>query len=605
MEFTNKLDLDKKVKIDNGSQGEVYLAYPVDSGCQGTVFAIKETHSEFIENEVRVCEYVAQNYNNVDGMSASGDGIVSYKGLYTHRNGKKYLVFEFCEGRNVLKNFINFFKRSGQAVHESDIVDFIRRIATIVKQLHSIGVIHRDLKLQNFVGDFPHPSRNLRVIDFGLSFLESDSDEIKRRKAGSRGYCAPEILEGGAATKACDIFSLGVITYIMLALRYPFPYTGSESAYVDSVYQTNHLDVLNGMPVAKDLLGRMLHPNPLMRPNIDQVLKHEWFAAVRPTVMDPNYLRSLRGFDIERLLGKAVRNGLALFRGEAPKSFRGGRRNGTIGGESFVNESHRSFQYQLLNIPVKKLKILKEKLGVRPCAMQLRSSSTQSNDVHWGEAVSLLSKHLGVADKLLKPVLAMLFHLFGKVGDKTVEWLARGNTEKITASIDKRKFLLALASFYIPSEDGYVDKKWTRFCFSLFDADGGGDIDMEEFFRFGTSFLCFIRSRHMQSSLATAVVLPAMTSSSPRKSKSQIPTSAEEEDIPYPTKRRRTNENTSTATAGVPPSLGIPEDVGTNEQTSISVHLLRSTFDLVDGDGSGGIDLSEFSLWVKTLYQHC
>ena len=98
----------------------------------------------------------------------------------------------------------------------------VKQIISAIKHLHDHGICHRDLKLENIMLE----NRNIRdpmvkVIDFGLAqYFHSDTD-MMCTKTGTPYYMAPEVIEG-KYDESCDMWSIGVITYCLLAGYPPF-----------------------------------------------------------------------------------------------------------------------------------------------------------------------------------------------------------------------------------------------------------------------------------------------------------------------------------------------------------------------------------------------
>ena len=85
---------------------------------------------------------------------------------------------------------------------------------------HKYNIVHRDLKPENLLYESSKKDANLKVIDWGTSKI-ADPNEVMKQKFGTPYYIAPEVLEGNY-TEKCDIWSLGVILYIMLCGYPPF-----------------------------------------------------------------------------------------------------------------------------------------------------------------------------------------------------------------------------------------------------------------------------------------------------------------------------------------------------------------------------------------------
>lgn len=111
-------------------------------------------------------------------------------------------------------------KNQGFVFREDRAARLMKDMISAVKYLHSIGIVHRDLKLENFLFQGESSSSPLILIDFGLS-KHFDSTERMRQRVGSCYYTAPEVLSGDYDYR-CDLWSLGVICYMLLSGSPPF-----------------------------------------------------------------------------------------------------------------------------------------------------------------------------------------------------------------------------------------------------------------------------------------------------------------------------------------------------------------------------------------------
>jgi calcium-dependent protein kinase len=123
---------------------------------------------------------------------------------------------EFCSGGEL----IEIFPQEG-ALPESDALDYIRRILMAVNHVHRIGIVHRDLKPENFLFSTTKSTHELKLVDFGLSNKFSDKFEKLHSTVGTPFYIAPEVLKSNYDSK-CDLWSVGIILYIMLSGDLPF-----------------------------------------------------------------------------------------------------------------------------------------------------------------------------------------------------------------------------------------------------------------------------------------------------------------------------------------------------------------------------------------------
>ncbi|KAI4307047.1 hypothetical protein L6164_030277 [Bauhinia variegata] len=184
-----------------------------------------------------------------------------------------YIVMELCEGGELLDRIL----ARGGRYSEEDAKSIVAQILDVVAFCHLQGVVHRDLKPENFLfvskdGDAP-----MKVIDFGLSdFVRPDQrlNDI----VGSAYYVAPEVLHRSYSVEA-DLWSIGVITYILLCGSRPF-WARTESGIFRSVLRANpNLDDSpwpSVSPEAKDFVKRLLNKDHRKRMTAAQALTHPW-----------------------------------------------------------------------------------------------------------------------------------------------------------------------------------------------------------------------------------------------------------------------------------------------------------------------------------------
>jgi len=163
---------------------------------------------------------------------------------------------------------------------------YFKQIINGLEACHNANVVHRDLKPQNLLLDAKY---NLKITDFGLSkIIQSDADSImKTTYVGTRGYQAPELLLNQKYDLKCDIFSVGVILFILLAGYPPFEQAArtdkwfkplSKGKY-DKFWRAHQKSQIVKIPAAKDLLTRMLCPDPAQRIDMNGIKNHEWFKG--------------------------------------------------------------------------------------------------------------------------------------------------------------------------------------------------------------------------------------------------------------------------------------------------------------------------------------
>ena len=103
---------------------------------------------------------------------------------------------------------------------EKDAADLIKQVLSAVAYMHDSGVVHRDLKPENLLYHSPEEESKIMISDFGLSKMEDSG--IMATACGTPGYVAPEVLAQKPYGKEVDVWSIGVISYILLCGYPPF-----------------------------------------------------------------------------------------------------------------------------------------------------------------------------------------------------------------------------------------------------------------------------------------------------------------------------------------------------------------------------------------------
>ncbi|GJP33447.1 hypothetical protein CLOM_g17988 [Closterium sp. NIES-68] len=225
---------------------------------------------------------------------AGHPGVVGLRAVFED-DKEVHLVMDLCEGGELFDEVVRFGRLS-----ERDAALIFRQLASGVAFCHSRGVLHRDLKPENILLHRSAPSgavpaspaatsalaapeslesRGLtaKLADFGLS-IALDNGRVGYGTAGSPFYMAPEVLTG-EYEYAADVWSLGVILYIMLCGRPPF-WGKTDAAVYDAILR-GKLDfsgaAWTGVSVeARSLIRCMLQSDPRRRPTAVKVLSHPW-----------------------------------------------------------------------------------------------------------------------------------------------------------------------------------------------------------------------------------------------------------------------------------------------------------------------------------------
>ncbi|KAK4734770.1 hypothetical protein R3W88_009031 [Solanum pinnatisectum] len=224
---------------------------------------------EDVRREVKILKALSGHQNLVKFYDAFEDA------------NNVYIVMELCEGGELLDRILS---RGGRYTEE-DAKSIVVQILNVVAFCHLQGVVHRDLKPENFLFAKKDEDSPMKVIDFGLSdFIKPDQrlNDI----VGSAYYVAPEVLHRSYSIEA-DMWSIGVITYILLCGSRPF-WARTESGIFRSVLRADPNFEDSPWPAvsaeARDFVKRLLNKDHRKRMTASQALTHPWLRTENPFI---------------------------------------------------------------------------------------------------------------------------------------------------------------------------------------------------------------------------------------------------------------------------------------------------------------------------------
>ena len=261
-----------KIKLlGQGSFGKVYL---VRNKKLNTNFAMKIIEKQSHNNDPKEEENLMNEINILRKLDHPN--ILKINDFYSTE--KEYIIItEFCPEGELFYEIKNF------APFEEPLAGwYMKQILSAVNYCHKNKIIHRDLKPENILIS----QRNkkgfniIKIIDFGTAILFNKKD---KKLAGSIYYLSPEIISKNRNyTEKCDIWSCGIIMYILLSGRPPF--NGDSDEDILKKIMRNNID-LEKYPwsvislEAKDLLKKLLEFDPKKRITAEEALNHEWFEC--------------------------------------------------------------------------------------------------------------------------------------------------------------------------------------------------------------------------------------------------------------------------------------------------------------------------------------
>ena len=166
---------------------------------------------------------------------------------------------------------------------EAETADLLIQLLCAVAFMHEQGIVHRDLKLENLLYYDDTEDSKILVADYGLSEYEWELKEGSP-VCGTPGYLSPEVIARQPCTTAADVWSIGVIAYILLAGYPPF-FANPDEPDTDATlfkkiltgdYKFHDNSWSHISPDARDFIRCLLCPDPLQRPTCEEALSHPW-----------------------------------------------------------------------------------------------------------------------------------------------------------------------------------------------------------------------------------------------------------------------------------------------------------------------------------------
>eukprot|EP00607_Mallomonas_marina_P004898 CAMPEP_0182437126 /NCGR_PEP_ID=MMETSP1167-20130531/84830_1 /TAXON_ID=2988 /ORGANISM="Mallomonas Sp, Strain CCMP3275" /LENGTH=722 /DNA_ID=CAMNT_0024629925 /DNA_START=292 /DNA_END=2457 /DNA_ORIENTATION=+ len=258
-------------KLGKGSYGSVYLA---------THRMTTDERAVKVMNVDRVTSYYLRKLHTEIAILRRLDhpNIIRLHDVFFGRRSV-YLVTELCRGGELFE-LLTSGKKQGFVFREDRASRLLRDMLSAVKYLHSQGVVHRDLKLENFLFEGESALSPLILIDFGLSKMFDPGEKIRQR-VGSCYYTAPEVLNG-AYDHRCDLWSLGVITYMLLSGCPPFVGKTPEEIHMSTLTHEPEFSerrFKHVSPVGIDFMRKLLIKDPERRMDSKEALSHPFIAG--------------------------------------------------------------------------------------------------------------------------------------------------------------------------------------------------------------------------------------------------------------------------------------------------------------------------------------
>jgi len=187
-----------------------------------------------------------------------------------------FIVMNYYKGGDLFERV----KNNG-TLSEDKAKSVMWRILDAIRYIHSLGIVHRDLKPENILLCFEDSDIHVAVADFGLSdFLGPDTH--LSMPCGTLSYVAPEVFGDDGYGKEIDLWSLGVILYVIL--RGSLPFSGKNKKSIATKIMSHKLTFNSPKwdkisPEAKDLITKLLVVDPAKRLTEYEAMRHPWFTT--------------------------------------------------------------------------------------------------------------------------------------------------------------------------------------------------------------------------------------------------------------------------------------------------------------------------------------
>ncbi|XP_022844672.1 CBL-interacting serine/threonine-protein kinase 1-like [Olea europaea var. sylvestris] len=250
--------------LGEGNFGKVKYAKNVDSG---QPFAIKILEKNRII-DLKITDQIKREIGTLKLLKHPN--VVRLHEVLASKT-KIYMVLEYVNGGELFDRISSKGKLS-----EAEGRKFFQQLVDGVSYCHNRGVFHRDLKLENVLIDV---NGNIKITDFGLSALPQHfrDDGLLHTTCGSPNYVAPEILSNrGYDGATSDTWSCGVILYVILTGYLPFDDRNLAVLY-QKIFKGDAQIPKWLSPGARNLIKRILDPNPHTRMTMAEIKENDWF----------------------------------------------------------------------------------------------------------------------------------------------------------------------------------------------------------------------------------------------------------------------------------------------------------------------------------------
>ncbi|KAK4757030.1 hypothetical protein SAY87_007157 [Trapa incisa] len=257
-------------EIGRGRFGKIFRCFSAENG---GIYAAKVIDKSLLEDATdREC---LENEPKIMALLSPHPNIVSIVDAFDSSDESLAIVMDLCGSQNLYDRIA----RSGRAMAEPDAASLMKQLLLAVAHCHRLGVAHRDIKPENVFFDLR--GATVKLGDFGSAVWLGGGSVTG--VVGTPYYVAPEVLTGRDYGEKVDVWSCGVIIYIMLSGGIPPFYGDSAEDIFEAVVRANLRfppKIFRSVSAsAKDLIRKMVCRDASRRISAEQALRHPWILG--------------------------------------------------------------------------------------------------------------------------------------------------------------------------------------------------------------------------------------------------------------------------------------------------------------------------------------
>lgn len=303
----NTIEYESDIKVNNdlivnkidGTPSEYYdIRKKLGEGSYGVVWRVEHKQTgltramkKIIKNQRSKSDSEREIMNEINILKKMDHpNIVKIFEFYNTAEGY-YLITEFCSDGELFNEIVD-----NAPFSEPSAARIMYQIFSAVNYCHKMNIIHRDLKPENILIEKKDGKKyNIKIIDFGTAKLY-EKNKSEKKVIGSSYYIAPEVLTENY-NQMCDLWSCGVILYILLSGKAPFS-GKTDSIILEKIkigkFNMNIKPFENISSEVKDLIVNLLQKSPAKRLTAQKALEHSWFKKL-------NIKANIAESDLERI----------------------------------------------------------------------------------------------------------------------------------------------------------------------------------------------------------------------------------------------------------------------------------------------------------------